>query len=351
MKKVITKIVCTLGPSSEQLGVLRRMMNAGMDVARLNFSHGSHPEHLKRILLVRQLNKKYHRRLRILQDLEGFRIRIGTLERWPNRVVILKKHQKIRLSNNVQRLAKDIVPFDYEGALKDIKAGSHFFIDDGNIVLCIKKVFKDFLEAVVIVGGTVKENKGINIPDVKLKFSGVTDKDRQDLLFGIKHNVDFIAQSFVRDHNDILNVKDILRHHGSSAKVIAKIECREAIEHIDDILSVCDGVMVARGDLGVCLPIYTVPFLQKMLIKKSKAYGKFVITATQMLESMTEHVRPTRAEVADVANAIIDGTDYTMLSGETAAGQYPVEAVAMMNSVARYTESCLANPQRMRILL
>lgn len=351
MKKVMTKIICTLGPASNQLSTLRRMMLAGMDVARLNFSHGSHEEHLKRILLVRHLNKIHRRRLRILQDLEGFRIRIGTLEGWKDRVVILKKHQKIFLSNNAKNVSKDVVLFDYEGSLKDIHAGSHFFIDDGNIVLCIKKVTKDLLEAIVVVGGTLKENKGINIPDVKLKFSGVTDKDRQDLLFGIKHGVDFVAQSFVRDHKDVCNIKDILSQHGSRAKVIAKIECREAIKNIDRILPVCDGIMVARGDLGVCLPIYTIPFLQKMLIKKSRAYGKFVITATQMLESMTEHVRPTRAEVADVANAIIDGTHYTMLSAETAAGQYPVEAVNMMNDIAHYTESCLANPQCMRILL
>jgi len=223
-----------------------------------------------------------------------------------------------------------------------MKPRSHIYIDDGNIALIVKGVSKNYLQVIVEVPGVIKEHKGINIPDVKLRFSGMTDKDREDLLFGIKHGVDFVAQSFVRTAQDILDVRKLLLRHHSPARLIAKIESREAIKNIDDILSVCDGVMVARGDLGVCLPIYEIPFLQKMLIKKAKAQKKFVITATQMLESMTEHIRPTRAEVTDVANAIIDGTDYTMLSAESAAGFHPVEAVKMMNDIARYTEKYLA---------
>lgn len=342
MKRVQTKIICTLGPSSSTRSVLLKMVRAGMDVARLNFSHGTHESHFSSICLIQQINKKYRRNIKILQDLEGFRIRIGHLTDWPDRVVVLKKHQVMTLSNNPQCFKSGVIPFDYEGALSVMKPGSHIYIDDGNIALIVKGVSKNYLQAIVEVPGVIKEHKGINIPDVKLRFSGMTDKDREDLLFGIKNGVDFVAQSFVRTAQDILDVRKLLLRHHSPAKLIAKIESREAVKNIDDILSVCDGVMVARGDLGVCLPIYEIPFLQKMLIKKAKAQRKFVITATQMLESMTEHIRPTRAEVTDVANAIIDGTDYTMLSAESAAGFHPVEAVKMMNDIARYTENYLA---------
>jgi len=341
MKRVRTKIVCTLGPASSTRSVLLRMVRAGMDVVRLNFSHGTHDSHLASIQAIREINKKYRRGVKILQDLEGFRIRIGFLDNWPDRIVALKRHQTIMLSNNPQCFKPGVVPFDYEGSLGAIKAGSHIYIDDGNITLLVKSNSKNYLYAVVEVAGTIKEHKGINIPDVKLRFSAMTEKDHHDLLFGIKHNVDFVAQSFVRTRRDLENVKKVLRAHHSKARLIAKIESREAIKNIDDILSACDGVMIARGDLGVCLPIYEIPFLQKMLICKCKARGKFAITATQMLESMTEHLRPTRAEVTDVANAIIDGTDYTMLSAESAAGLYPVESVKMMNTIGQYTERYL----------
>ncbi len=342
MKRVQTKIICTLGPASSTRGILLKMIRSGMDVARLNFSHGTHQSHAESIRLIRQINQAYRRNVKLLQDLEGFRIRIGHLNQWPNSVVVLKKHQIVTLSNNPKYFKSGVIPFDYEGALRVITPGRHIYIDDGNIALVVKHTFKNYLQAFVEVAGTIKEHKGINIPDVKLRFTGMTSKDQQDLLFGIANHVDFIAQSFVRTQQDLLAVRKVLLKYHSKAKLIAKIENQEGVDNIDSILLACDGVMIARGDLGVCLPIYEIPFLQKMLIKKCKARGKFVITATQMLESMTERLRPTRAEVTDVANAIIDGTDYTMLSAESAAGRYPVESVEMMNDICKYTEQYLA---------
>jgi len=336
---VKTKIICTLGPASSNLTVLRKMMLAGMDVARLNFSHGNHAGHQSRIGLIRQLNKKYYRHIRILQDLEGYRIRVARFR--DGKPLELKKKQTVLLTNKYSFSVRGVIPFDYPGRLKDIKAGSFIYIDDGNIALQVKQCGSNYLQAEVAVGGTVKENKGINIPGVKLSFKGLTAKDRIDLRFAIRERVDFIAQSFVRDKQDIINVRDFINRNGFNCSLIAKIENREGIKNIDEIIDVSDGIMVARGDMGVSLPIYEVPVLQKIIIKKCNQRKKFVITATQMLESMTEHLRPTRAEVSDVANAIIDGSDYLMLSGETAVGNYPVEAVTMMNNVIKFTEQFL----------
>jgi pyruvate kinase len=312
------------------------MMLAGMDVARLNFSHGNHAGHQSRIGLIRQLNKKYYRHIRILQDLEGYRIRVARFR--DGKPLELKKKQTVLLTNKYSFSVRGVIPFDYPGRLKDIKVGSFIYIDDGNIALQVKQRGSNYLQAEVAVGGTVKENKGINIPGVKLSFKGLTAKDRIDLRFAIRERVDFIAQSFVRDKQDIINVRDFINRNGFNCSLIAKIENREGIKNIDEIIDVSDGIMVARGDMGVSLPIYEVPVLQKIIIKKCSQRKKFVITATQMLESMTEHLRPTRAEVSDVANAIIDGSDYVMLSAETAAGSYPVEAVKMMNNVIKFTE-------------
>jgi pyruvate kinase len=335
-RMVKTKIICTLGPSSGNRSALRKMMLAGMDVARLNFSHGSHAQHRERVNIVRELNTKYRRRIRILQDLEGHRIRVSRLE--GRKTIELKKRQMVLLTNKDKARGKNIIPFDYQGPLRDIKKGVSIYIDDGNIALQVKGRTRDHISAEVIVPGIVKENKGINIPDVNLKFKGLSGKDRDDLQFGIKEKVDFIAQSFVRNKKDILDIRDFIRDGGLKCGIIAKIENTDGIRNIDQILEVCDGIMVARGDMGVSLPVYEVPVFQKMLIKKCNKRKKFVITATQMLESMTEHIRPTRAEVSDVANAILDGSDYVMLSGETAVGRYPVETVKMMNSIIKYTE-------------
>ena len=332
-----SKIICTIGPASDSRAVLRDMMLAGMDVARLNFSHGTHAEHQRRIDLIRELNKKYRRHIRILQDLEGYRIRIGKFKR--KKAVELKKGQRLLLTNNKDAAGDEhIIPFDYTGPLRDIKIGNFIYIDDGNIVLAVKARTKNYLKTEVIIPGILRENKGINIPDLKLKFSGLTGKDEADIQFGIRNRVSYIAQSFVRDKEDVIQVRDAIRDNLPACQLIAKIENRDGIKNIDRILDVSDGVMVARGDMGVSLPIYEIPMLQKMLIKKCNQQKKFVITATQMLESMTEHIRPTRAEVTDVANAVLDGSDFVMLSGETAAGIYPVEAVRMMNQIIKFTE-------------
>jgi pyruvate kinase len=331
-----TKIICTIGPSSGNLTILRKMMIVGMDVARLNFSHGSVPEHGKRIGMIRRLNRKYGRQIKILQDLEGHRIRIGRFK--GRRCTELKKRQLVILTNEQESTGKNIIPFDYEEDLRDIKKGSHIFIDDGNIELLVEHSYRKYLKAEVIIAGIVKENKGINIPDVSLRFKGLTHKDRMDLQFGIKNKVDYIAQSFVSDDFDIIPIRGLLRRKLPGCKLIAKIENRQGIKNIDRIMDSCDGIMIARGDMGVSIPIYEIAVVQKQIIKKCNQAKKFVITATQMLESMVENIRPTRAEVTDVANALLDGSDFLMLSEETAAGKYPVEAVRMMDQIIKFTE-------------
>jgi pyruvate kinase len=336
-----TKIICTIGPASDSAAVLRRLIQAGMDVARLNFSHGSHTSHIRCINTIRRLDRGRSKQIKILQDLEGYRIRVG-LFKGPRKSIELVKDEIVTLVNEPVTDKKGVIPFDYTGPLAELKAGRHIFIDDGNIALKVKGRAADGeIRAEVIVGGIVKEHKGVNIPQVDLKFEGLTNKDKNDLLFGIANKVDYIAQSFVRNENDILAVREFIRQHNFDCPLIAKIENRQGIENLDRILDVCDGIMIARGDLGVSLPIYEVPFVQKKIIKKCASHRAFVITATQMLESMTENVRPTRAEVSDIANAIIDGSDYVMLSAETAAGKYPVEAVRMMSDIISFTEKSL----------
>jgi pyruvate kinase len=285
--------------------------------------------------LVRALNKKYSRHLRILSDLEGYRIRIGKLKK----ELPLKKRQTLLLSNEAVPCGKGTVPFDYEGPLSDIKNGLLIYIDDGNIALMVKSRNRRCLRTEVVIPGVLKEHKGINIPDARLKFSGLTDKDKKDIEFSVKNKVDFIAQSFVRGKKDILTFKDSVKTRRPGCKIIAKIENKEGIRNIDEIITVCDGIMVARGDMGVSMPIYEIAVIQKMIIKKCNRAKKIVITATQMLESMTENLRPTRAEVTDVANALLDGSDYLMLSAETAVGKHPVETVNMMNQIIKFTET------------
>ena len=335
-----TKIICTLGPSSKDESVLERLILTGMSIARLNFSHGNHNSHKQYIDNVRNLNNTLKTEIKILQDLEGYRIRVG-LFKGPRQKITLTKGCTVTLVNALQTDQKDVIPFDYDGSLNNMKADCDIFMDDGNIALKVIRSNEDGIEVEVLVGGVLKENKGINIPEVDLKFEGLTDKDKNDLLFGIENKVDLIAQSFVQTKEDILSVREFINHRDFDCPLIAKIENRRGIENIDEILEVSDGIMIARGDMGVSLPIYEVPMAQKMIIKKCSDHRCFVITATQMLESMTEHVRPTRAEVSDVANAIIDGSDYVMLSAETAAGKYPVEAVQMMGDIIKFTEKSL----------
>jgi pyruvate kinase len=328
-----TKIIATIGPVSSSETVLRRMMLAGMDIGRLNFSHGREKERLSRIRLIRLLNKRYRRGIEILGDLQGHRIRIGRLVE----PLELKKNQKLHLIQKDIKGICDRIPFDYTGSLKSIKKGCHIFIDDGNIVLQVIKHAIDSLQVKVVEGGWLKSYKGINIPHARLSFGAISQKDIKDILFCKTHAIEYIAQSFVCTKDDILDVRNILGND-SAHKIIAKIENREGIKNIDSIIKVSDGIMIARGDMGVSLPIYEIPMVQKMIIKKCNRARKPVITATQMLESMTESLRPTRAEVTDVANAIIDGTDFVMLSGETAAGKYPAETVKMMKDIIRFTE-------------
>lgn len=338
---VKTKIICTIGPSSGSVTVLRNLMLEGMDIARLNFSHGSLAEHKQRMILIRQLNKKYKRHIEILQDLEGCRIRIGRFK--DKREIELKKRQILILTNKNILGQDNIVAFNYEGDLKDIKMKSLIYIDDGNIALLVVRCTKKYLKTEVIIPGVLKENKGINIPDVNLKFKGLRPKDKIDIEFGIKNEVDYIAQSFVRDKNDIIPIRNVIGKRKAHCKIIAKIENRQGIKNIDRILEASDGIMIARGDMGVSIPIYEIPVVQKMIIKKCNQAKKFVITATQMLESMVENIRPTRAEVTDVANAILDGSDYLMLSAETATGKYPIEATRTMNQIIKFTETKLCH--------
>jgi pyruvate kinase len=330
------KIICTLGPASSRAAVLRNMMRAGMDVVRLNFSHGSLDDHLERIRLVRQLNKTYRRHIRLLGDLEGYRIRIGKLK--GGQPVEIKKRQLVWLVPDDSVGEGDRIPFDYRGPLTPFRKDQTIYIDDGNIALTIEAREKTALRTRVTVGGVLKEHKGVNMPDVPLTFEGLTDKDKTHIDFAIEHDLDFLAQSFVREREDIRLIRDHIGRRWPRGRIIAKIENRQGIDNLDGILDICDGIMIARGDMGVSLPIYEVPIIQKRIIAKCNRTGKFVITATQMLESMTENRIPTRAEVSDVANAILDGTDFVMLSAETAVGTHPALCVEMMNEIIKFTE-------------
>jgi len=335
-----TKIIATLGPASSNYTVLRKMFTAGLDVVRLNFSHGSHKRHLDCIDLVRRLNKKYRRHIRIMQDLEGFRIRVGRFKGAKTKV--LKQRTVVWLTNDTGDDGPRTIPLDYKGDLGRIKPEHFIYIDDGKLALRVKSSSANSIKAVVVEGGILKERKGVNIPDVDLQFDRITEKDKQNIEFGIKHGVDYIALSFVRYENDIHRAAALIKPRLPDCRLVAKIENRRAIENIDGIIAAADGIMVARGDMGVAIPIYEVPIIQKRIIKKCNAAKKFVITATQMLEHMTEHSRPTRAEVADVANAIIDGTDFVMLSGETAVGRFPYQSVLMMNEIIKFTEKTMS---------
>jgi len=306
----------------------------------LNFSHGSHKQHFDSMELVRRLNKKYRRHIRIMQDLEGLRIRIGRFKGAKTR--FLKNRTVVWLTNDAEACGPRTIPFDYKGDLNRLKPKQLIYIDDGKLVLRIKSTSVNSIKAVVVEGGVLKERKGVNIPDVDFEFEGITTKDKKDIEFGVKHSVDYIALSFVRDENDIRQAAALIKPRLPNCRLVAKIENRQAIENIDGIIEAADGIMIARGDMGVAIPIHEVPIIQKRIIRKSNAAGKFVITATQMLEHMTEHSRPTRAEVTDVANAIIDGTDYVMLSGETAVGRFPYQSVLMMNEIIKFTEKSMS---------
>lgn len=334
-----TKIVATLGPASNNYTMLVKMVRAGLDVVRLNFSHGTHAQHLESVNLVRRINAKYRRRIRIMQDLEGFRIRIGHFD--GNKTRTLKDRATVWLTNDLHAQGAKTIPFDYTGDLTRIKPGQMIYIDDGRLALRAESVHAGSIRTTVIEGGVLKERKGINMPGAPLAFKAMTEKDRRDVEFGIQNEVDYISLSFVRDAADVLEAAALVKPRLPECRIVAKVESRQAIRNIDEIIDAADGIMVARGDMGVAIPIYEVPIVQKQIIRKCNAAGKFVITATQMLEHMTESTRPTRAEVTDVANAILDGTDFVMLSAESAVGRYPYESVRMMNDIIKFTEQSL----------
>ncbi|MCX7965189.1 MAG: pyruvate kinase [Syntrophorhabdaceae bacterium] len=329
------KIVCTIGPATSSKKRIKELIEAGMDVARLNFSHGDYNFYKEVIDHIRICSKKLKRNIAILQDLQGVKIRVGKVR---DGGILLKKGQKINIMVGDGECSEDTIYITYPWLIQDASINDRILIDDGLIQLDVIEKAGCLLVATVVEPGILKDKKGINLPHMKIRKGYFTEKDMADLKFGMECGVDFVAISFVRSADDIVNVKKFMEENGRTIPVIAKIEKEEAIKDIDNILNEADGIMVARGDLGVEMPIEEVPVIQKMLIKKANDAMKIVITATQMLESMTQHLRPTRAEATDVANAVIDGTDALMLSAETSVGKHPVEAVKMMDTIIRFTE-------------
>ncbi|MBY0197706.1 pyruvate kinase [Priestia megaterium] len=336
-----TKIVCTIGPASESVEKLVELINSGLNVCRLNFSHGDFEEHGARIVNIREAAKQTGKTVGILLDTKGPEIRTNTME---NGAIELEEGSEIIVSMTEVVGTTEKFSITYPGLIDDVHVGSKILLDDGLIgleVLDINKTDGE-IKTKVLNPGTLKNKKGVNVPNVSVNLPGITEKDASDIIFGIEQGIDFIAASFVRRASDVLEIRELLeKHNAAHIQIISKIENQEGVDNIKEILEVSDGLMVARGDLGVEIPAEEVPLVQKDLIKQCNALGKPVITATQMLDSMQRNPRPTRAEASDVANAIFDGTDAIMLSGETAAGSYPVEAVQTMHSIASRAEQAL----------
>jgi len=334
-----TKIICTIGPASEDRETLGKMIDEGMDVCRLNFSHGTHEEHRKRIDTIKEVRRQKGAPIAILLDLRGPEIRTGDFEK---KDIMLEVGQTFTITMDDVVGTKERCTVTYKRLVKDISVGDRILIDDGLIELSVKKLTEKDIICEVINSGYINNRKGVNVPGVRTKLPAVTAKDESDIIFGIENDIDYIAASFVRKASDVMEIKKILeKNGGKQIKIIAKIENQEGIDNITEILEVSDGIMIARGDLGVEVPTEKMPMLQKELINICNKTSKPVITATQMLDSMIRNPRPTRAEVTDVANAILDGTDAIMLSGETAAGKYPVQSVETMNRIAHATESTI----------
>ncbi len=337
------KIVSTLGPASSSERVIEQLIGAGVDVFRLNFSHGTRDEHAENVGRIRHISDGMQRSVAILQDLQGPKIRVGKLAEDP-----IKLEEGSRLTVTTREVPGDAecVSTTYARLPRDVKPADRILLDDGHIELMVREVYHSDVVCEVVVGGLLKSNKGINLPGVQVSAPSLTTKDREDLNLGIELGVDYIALSFVREPDDVREVQHIIERAEKEIPVIAKLERAEAVEHLENILDVADGVMVARGDLGVELSPEDVPVIQKRVISAANRAGVFVITATQMLESMTDHPRPTRAEASDVANAIFDGTDAVMLSGETAIGKYPLQTVQMMARIIEKAEASveLAQP-------
>lgn len=330
----MTKIVATIGPASNTKEKIKELFKAGVTMFRINSSHETPEIHKKTLDIVREIEKEEKKLIPVLLDLQGPKIRIGNLEE----PIELKKGDIVRFRHQ-NKMEQDIIPVDYAGMAKDVTAGEKILIDDGKIQLIVKKVESDIIYAEVITDGILKQRKGINIPGSTGSIDVLTDRDRIFIDFAVENNIDYIGLSFVRTANDVAQLREILKSKNSSIRIISKIEKPQAVENIDEIIELSDGIMVARGDLGIEISTEKVPIVQKTIIKKANLKCKVVIVATQMLESMIENPIPTRAEASDVANAILDGTDAIMLSGETAAGRYPVEAVKMMRLIAENAEN------------
>jgi pyruvate kinase len=334
-----TKIICTMGPASDSPEVVGQMLAAGMNVARLNFSHGTHEEHARRIHTLRMEALKADCDLGILLDTKGPEIRTGTM---PDEGVELQTGQSFSLDLNIEEIGSpERVAVTYEDLWRDVSEGNSILLDDGLIELKVEKSEDTVISTKVLNGGLLKSKKGVNVPNVAIQLPALTEKDIADITFGIEQQVDFIAASFTRKAADVLEVRSLLERNGANIKIIAKIENQEGLSNIEQILEVSDGVMVARGDLGVEIPVEEVPVCQKEIVKRCNDAGKPVVVATQMLDSMMRNPRPTRAEASDVANAILDGTDAIMLSGETASGKYPLEALQTMVKLACRIEKIL----------
>ena len=333
-----TKIVCTMGPNENDYEVMKALAET-MDVARFNFSHGDHEEHLSRLEKLRKLRKELGRPIAALLDTKGPEIRTGLLK--DGQKITLREGEKIVLTTEEVVGTKEKIYINYDKLHEDVKPGNVILIDDGLIGLEVEAVNGVEIQCKVTNGGELGEKKGVNVPGVPIQLPSITDKDIEDLKFGIQEEFDFVAASFIRSADAVRQIRKILTDGGSQMKIISKIESQEGLGNIDEIIEASDGIMLARGDLGVEIDAKRIPQLQKEIIQKCNYHGKLVITATQMLDSMIRNPRPTRAEVTDVANAVYDGTDAVMLSGESANGKYPVEAVRTMASIVEYTEQFL----------
>jgi pyruvate kinase len=341
------KIVCTIGPASDSLETLDRLIEQGMNAARLNFSHGTHASHAAAIKAIRQAADRRRTAVAIIQDLQGPRIRVGEVA---DRSIDVTDGQSVRLQTMLARSGGQLgarsiapstipeIPVTYQHLARDVQPGARILINDGLVELVVERISGGLIDCKVVIGGKITSHKGINLPGTKVSAPTLTDKDREDIRFGVAHDVDYVALSFVRGPDDVTAAKKLIADCGGSMPVIAKIERQEAVTYLNAILEEADGVMIARGDLGVEMGPEAVPILQKRIIVEANRRRRLVITATQMLESMTQHLRPTRAEASDVANAVFDGTDAVMLSAETAIGAHPVETVQVMDCIIRAAE-------------
>ena len=357
MYKKNTKIVATLGPATDTLKDIENLIQAGMDIARLNFSHGSYEHHKKLIKHIKKAEKKSGKTIGIMQDLQGPKIRLGEL---PKEGIKLRANDEVFITTKKiigeQNEKETVIPIQYSRITKDAKKDQTILIKDGLIELKIIAVSRGGLRSKVLIGGTVKTRNGVHLPNSAVSAQTITEKDKKDLSFGLKNDVDFIAMSFVKNKKDIENLRTLIKKKRGSAKIIAKVERHEAIDNLKEIIKAADGVMVARGDLGTDIPAEQVPIIQKRMIRLANKYGKPIITATQVLNSMVKKSRATRAEISDAANAVFDSTDAIMLSNETAVGKYPVKAVSTLSKVARVVEKemqkheeLIEHPQNKRI--